>query len=323
MSFFPRGNGPLVSIILPSRGRPAGLCQSLDSLNSLAKDPSQIEYILKIDSDDQETINVYEKLKGMINIRAWISPRGLGYMDMHKWVNELALNWATGDWCMLWNDDAVLSSGNGADILDSQGWDIRLTLANFQAGATWHACPDICSLIAPTVGRWDASEFYFLRRKVVEILGHWALNPHTDTYIQSVLCSISSSFRFPVYVSHKSDHINDVVRGEVLDAYKVAGKNLNSLECMRNKVEDTRKLIDYVEKWRRERCGECKTFLTTSPRFVSSDESYLLVNSDCSHGNYILCKKCYSDNKLGACPECGIKAVSSKKENKNEVTVSF
>lgn len=306
--FFPRGDGPLVSVILPTRHRKVGLCTAIDSIYSLAKDKSNVEFLLKIDDDDTESIKVYETLQKLINIRAWITPRGNGYLDMHKWVNELSLNWAKGDWVFLTNDDAVLSGAENPNVVDGQNWDEKLTYAAFESAATWHGCPDVCSLIAPTVGRPDAAEFFFVRRKTIQVLGHYALNPHTDNYLQNVLCAISSSFRFQIYVVHKSEEVKDVLRGEVLEAYKKAGKDLNTLECMRNRQEDVSKLLSYIEDWRRKRCAVCRKFLTDNSTYPSLDSSYIHVNSGCNHGNFIICKECVNDNKIGVCPVCGLEA---------------
>ena len=54
--FFQRGEGPLVSVLLPTRGRVDGLRIAIDSLHSLAEGKFNIEYLLKIDDDDADTI---------------------------------------------------------------------------------------------------------------------------------------------------------------------------------------------------------------------------------------------------------------------------
>jgi glycosyltransferase involved in cell wall biosynthesis len=306
--FFTRGDGPLVSVLLPSRGRPEGLCRCIDSLYSLARDKSCLEFILKLDDDDKKTIEVYEKMKGMVNIRAEISPRGKGYLQMHEWVNRLALQ-AKGDWLIIWNDDAVLAGDEDipSGIPGSQNWDDRLLNASFNPDASWHGCPDICSLITPTIGRPEASEFFFVRRKVVEVLGHFALNPHNDNYLQTVLCFTSSSFRFPIYIHHGSNENKDKVREEVLEAYKVAGKDLNTLNCMRDRMEDVKKTVDYIEQWRRKRCTACLKFLTETPWMPSLKNEYLIGASGCKHGFYLICKGCADQNKIGKCPVCDLK----------------
>ena len=42
--FFPRGEGPLVSILLPTRGRPDHLLSAVRSLWDLAYDKSNLEF---------------------------------------------------------------------------------------------------------------------------------------------------------------------------------------------------------------------------------------------------------------------------------------
>ena len=57
-----RGRGPLVSILIPTRGRSSSLCVAIDSLYSLAFDKSSIEFLLKVDDDDVETIETIKRL---------------------------------------------------------------------------------------------------------------------------------------------------------------------------------------------------------------------------------------------------------------------
>jgi hypothetical protein len=47
----------------------------------------------------------------------FFGPRiGKGYDSLHEYYNELASK-ATGDWLMLWNDDAVM---------ETEGWDEKI-----------------------------------------------------------------------------------------------------------------------------------------------------------------------------------------------------
>lgn len=245
--FFPRGPGPLVSVLLPTRGRPDALYQAVGSLYVNTRDRGRVEYIFKLDDDDCKTIDLVE---GMIRDglpgRTMISPRGNGYLDMHLWVNQMA-EMARGDWLFLWNDDARIATG---------AWDEILLHASVGSDATWHGVRDVCMFLAPTIGRSDSPEFGFLRRKVFEILGHYSLNPHTDNWIYSVVCFVHCVFRCPVEVEHLSGtdkFPKDQVRDEVLEAYKKAGRDLNSSLSMRQKHEDVKKLIDYIEAHREKR----------------------------------------------------------------------
>ncbi len=238
---FPRGSGPLVSVLLPTRGRIHHLYQAVASLYASCRDKSLVEFIIKADDDDLPTIDL---AKGMIRDglqgKLLVSPRGRGYLDMHVWVNNMAKE-AKGDWLFLWNDDARMVT---------DGWDQILLYSAIGQDCPWHGVKEICMLVAPTVGRPDAAEFAFVRRKLVEVLGHYSLNPHTDNWIYSVVCFVHAAFRICInvkHLSHSEEMPDDDVRREVLEAYKVSGKDLNSVEEMRQKLADVGKLVDYIE----------------------------------------------------------------------------
>lgn len=239
MPYFPRGKGPLVSVLLPTRDRIKGLCTALDSLHSLAK-VKEVEYILKIDDDDKETLEVYNNLKSVIPIKALISSQGNGYKDYHLWINEMC-KMAKGDWLYMFNDDATMTCNN---------WDVYLYAMDFVPEATWHGCPDVCMLITPTKERPESYEMAFLRKNVVDILGHYSLNPHCDNWMATVMCFISSAFRLePVVVTHPEKG----ERQKQVPIYKETGDLLNTPGQRREMVKDVLKLIDHVEKWQAEK----------------------------------------------------------------------
>lgn len=242
--FFPRGSGPLVSVLLPTRGRTDHLYQAIASLYANCIDKALVEYVIKADDDDLPTIDLARgMLRDGLNGKLMVGPRGRGYLDMHLWVNDMSRE-AGGDWLFLWNDDARMATS---------AWDQHLLEAGIGKDSPWHGVKEICMLVAPTVGRPDAAEFLFVRRRIVELLGHYSMNPHTDNWIYSVVCFVHAAFRFSVQVHHLShtEHmVEDEVRRNVLEAYKQAGKDLNSTREMRQKLEDMRKLVDYIEEHR-------------------------------------------------------------------------
>ena len=71
----------LVSILIPTRKRVKLLKECLDSLNTKTQDKSLVEILLKIDTDDQETINFVTqyKLTSDIEIKELITDRKNGY----------------------------------------------------------------------------------------------------------------------------------------------------------------------------------------------------------------------------------------------------
>lgn len=242
---FKRGEGPLVSVLIPSRGRPKSLLEAIDSLYSLAKNTNLIELILKLDSDDKETISVVTSLP--LPIKTIISPRGNGYWDMHHWVNDMCAI-SKGDWLYLFNDDARMTT---------QDWDqllLRVQIANAFPGVE-----DVCLLVSPTIYHPNSHEFMFLRHTTYKILGHWSLSPQNDSWIHAVLSMIRFVFDYPIYVQH--EEIDDVTRKGVKAAYGTTCMTLISSEAIRNQIKDALKLQDYIDAKRKIREAQQGTTL--------------------------------------------------------------
>ncbi len=235
ITFFQRGNGPLVSVLIPTRGRPLDLCESIDSIYSLAMDKNHLEFILKIDDDDTETIRVAERLEKILPLKKIVSPRGNGFHDMHHWVNDMC-RLATGDWLFLFNDDARMLT---------QDWDKPVLLVGTMG--PWEGIDDLCLLVAFTQGRPFAQEFVMLRRKTFNILGHFSLSPHNDNWIYSIMKFASMSLFVDIYIDHRSDTIGDQTRQESEEAYKTTIDTLNSLEARRSRFLDLHTILKHSE----------------------------------------------------------------------------
>lgn len=231
---FPRGPGPLCTVLLPTRGRPKMLCESIDSLHSLAKDKTLVEFILKIDDDDSATLEILPRLSALLPLKAIVSPRGNGYHDIHNWVNQMS-SLAKGDWLLLWNDDARMKT---------DGWDQTLMTGN--AFGLWHGVTDVCLLCARTIGRENANEFVILRRATFELLGHFSRSPHTDNWLWNLMSFVNSAFTCPIEVDHLSAEIDDDVRRGSQDAYKTTIHTLNSVDAVQLRLNDAQRLVDYI-----------------------------------------------------------------------------
>jgi 2-polyprenyl-3-methyl-5-hydroxy-6-metoxy-1,4-benzoquinol methylase len=238
MSYFPRTpNCPLVSVLIPTRGRPAQLCQAISSIYDLAQDKSLVEFILKIDDDDLETIECAKNLASALPLKAIVSPRGNGYHDMHTWVNTMS-EAATGDWLFLFNDDARMATPD---------WD-QLVLKLSLAAVNWHGVKDVCCIPIPTAGSEYAEEFMFLRRKVTTILGHYSLIPHNDTWIKTLMRMVNSSFFFDgIVVNHLVKETDDVIRKEGLPARQTTQYTVDGAAYNVKKLEDALALQKYID----------------------------------------------------------------------------
>lgn len=224
-----------VSILLPTRGRAKWLCEAIDSVYSLAYNKSSLEFILKVDDDDIETIQLVERLSEMIPLRAIVSPRGNGFKDMHIWVNDMC-KLARGEWIFLFNDDARMVT---------EGWDVILEKVKISPVAIQNN--DIMVLVAETLMRPDAFEFVFLKRKVFEVLGHFSLNPHNDNWICSVMGMIRSCFNIPIQIRHFSEEATDDTRIQSEAAYAVTSPVLVTSWAIRAMIADALKLQDYID----------------------------------------------------------------------------
>jgi hypothetical protein len=232
-NIFVRGKGPLVSVLLPTRGRPDGVCESVDSLYSLAEDKALIDFIFKIDSDDEETLKLCQRLEKIIPLKTLISPRGKGYSDMHLWVNDLSAL-ATGDWLFLFNDDAKMVTPK---------WDqILLTLSAENPGSV----ADVCVLLAETKDMPDANAFMFVRKKVVEVMGHYSLNPYNDAWMYRVakFAHIVCQPPEPIVVEHGAARPPSAVDIQCLS-------DIISTESIRQQMHDVDRLLTYMDRFER------------------------------------------------------------------------
>lgn len=239
--FFPRGNGPLVSVLLPTRQRVPYLLRCLDSCHSLAKQPELIEYLLKVDDDDTETLQAVEPLKQLLPLKVFVSPRGVGYHQMHVWVNQLAEQ-ARGDWLFNFNDDAFMTV---------QDWDQNLL--RIGCNEPWPGINDVCLLIAPTIDRPIAQEFFFLRRKTFELLGHVSLSPHSDNWIYGVMNFLDAVLFTKLTVGHLSHVIGDQTRQDSVTAYQTTGATLTSIQAKYARYADVGRLLDHLDQANRQR----------------------------------------------------------------------
>jgi hypothetical protein len=155
----------IVSILLPTRKRFDLMLKSVKSLYDKATFPEKIELLLWFDDDDLESISrIKEVEKITTNYQFLIGDRELGYSSLHKFVNSLC-KISTGRYLLLWNDDALMMNSS---------WDEVLTLYD---GKT--VCIQIDNNHYPHI-------FPIISRDIYEVLGHFSLNAHNDTWMHEV-----------------------------------------------------------------------------------------------------------------------------------------
>ncbi len=233
--FFTRGSGPLVSCLIPSRGNPVALRKAVESLISLAADPNQVEIILKVDNDDEETFKtaLYLSENSPSYIKVISSPRGHGYFEIHNWLNQMAAE-ARGDWLFILNDDSVM---------ETKDWDELLCHASVEN--CWHNCPqDIMLLWVNIPNRPGAIDFFLLRRKVYELTGHVCQSPYGDAWVKQVMQIIECTATAGIL---KMQHERTEREGRFTNSYHLGTKTLASVGACMTKTADAYRLLAHIE----------------------------------------------------------------------------
>jgi hypothetical protein len=103
----------MISLLLPTRGRPAFLRRLFDSIVETTERPGDVELVLYVDEDDRATQEVAHPSLSPVKL---VRPRGQTMGEM----NQACFEASRGGVVMLINDDAVFRT---------RGWDRRLVSA--------------------------------------------------------------------------------------------------------------------------------------------------------------------------------------------------
>lgn len=151
-----------VSVLVPTRGRVNALMTAIRSLLDNFSNENSIEILLRFDDDDLDTVEkVKKQIGGEERIHFCVGHK-YGYTGIHLYMNELSAS-ARGDWLMLFNDDAIMETKN---------WDKEIEKYNGQI------------VFIDTIRH--NMQFPIIPRKVFNILGHFSLSTHCDTWIYDI-----------------------------------------------------------------------------------------------------------------------------------------
>lgn len=229
-------DGKLVSVLLPSRGRPAGLLNAVSSLVVRCDNPQSIEILIRLDDDDAESQKAVEYMNGIFgdatSIRTIIGPRGDGYIALHKFVEELCAV-ARGDFLLLFNDDV---------LMDTNGWDAELD--RFRN--------ELCVLrLRSPMPRECAhlTAFPAVHRKLHQIIGHFSLNGFCDAWIQDISRGAGIERRCRVRVTHKQKYDNmDATAREAVNTFTTLQNQLDSFEQKELRNVDLARVKSYLDR---------------------------------------------------------------------------
>jgi hypothetical protein len=152
----------MISALIPSRNRPDGLIHAVESLRSNASRASNVEILVAIDMDDEETLKVSSLIAPC---KIYVCER-YGYKRLHEYYNTLA-NLAQGGWLLLFNDDAECVT---------KLWDTNVeahdeTIPRYLCGTTNHS---------------EYPCFPLISRKAYEVMGCFSRHRSNDGFLKEV-----------------------------------------------------------------------------------------------------------------------------------------
>ena len=109
----------LVSILLPTRKRPAELVRCVKSIVGSASGKNEFEIIVRIHRDDHLSIPLIAEWLAMANVKIVIGYNHRGYADLSRFYDDAA-GVANGKFIWVMNDDVVVSG---------TPWDVALVNA--------------------------------------------------------------------------------------------------------------------------------------------------------------------------------------------------
>jgi hypothetical protein len=209
----------VISVLVPSRGRPAQLARSIASLGD-----GDLEVLVRIDDDDP----CRDEYLALPYISVTVGPRH-GYAQLHRYYNELAER-AAGEWLLIWNDDSIMETRDWIDIVSS--YDGKMVVLN---PTTNHANWDI-----------DMNVFPIFPRRMVELMGHISLSPHNDSWIEFVARDAGIMIRSPIVILHDRADLTGNNDDQTYADRELATGEFHSEAMARKRERDVRAIVAHL-----------------------------------------------------------------------------
>jgi len=169
-----RGKAKLVSMICPSRGRIDLIKKTIDSVYNNAKDPSNIEFLIRLDNDDTVALSrISEITNYKLDTIVIVGERFRGYRDLHIYVNEMCAL-SRGEFIFLFNDDSEIVSKDWEQSLIAH----RKQTIILNPFTTSSRTPPF-----PPSWQQPLNTFPIISRDIYDAMGHFALQAHNDSWI--------------------------------------------------------------------------------------------------------------------------------------------
>lgn len=155
----------ICSCLIPSRFRPDGLIKAINSLHRQSSNLHQIEFIIRLDNDDEESLRRQDEFRKFPNVTILVGLR----VHANEMCKEMVRH-AKGLWILVFNDDATIHGLN---------WD-ALLLGFPTTGVILQ--PDIYKLNESEYFHADRTGFPFFPNGCWEEFGYEDFLPHPCDY---------------------------------------------------------------------------------------------------------------------------------------------
>jgi len=236
----------MTSLIIPTRNRVEPLRRLFDSIEETCKSTDNLEVLLGIDDDDDETIQFIEKYSetSRFVIKSIIGKRGKGYVDLHNKVNELCQK-ANGQFLFFIADDVQFMTKN---------WDEKI-LATYNSVYSDNI---FWIRTAHHEGSPDA-QCLAITRDWYNVTGHLGTCYHQDTEFNFVAKHVGREvfLKDIVVLHHRADSKTGTIDGKIDQTYVegrmaadsglVVGRSVWSPQVQTNIIVDAIKLLKRIK----------------------------------------------------------------------------
>jgi hypothetical protein len=224
----------MISVIIPSRGRPNEL---LTTINSLELVKNGLEALIWLDSDDPCLVEYKKLLGSKPKVNLFIKKR-VGYKKFHLMLNFLCKQ-AKYDWIFEFNDDAYMDNPKWFSIFK-----------DFVNKFNPKTQPVVLNIWGQ--GETDANLFPIVSRSYLTILKHFALLPACDLWARSVAAEANISYDLKgIKPKHRKNNPDDILIDDTFwEVEKIWAKNLakwdpNGKTYSKLFRQDIKKIVDY------------------------------------------------------------------------------
>lgn len=184
---------PLVSFLIPTRGKEKLLMKSIKSLLDRASGIESWEVIIIIDNDDFKTLNTISEIESLFEKYSFCDCKisisePKGYINLDYYYNKAA-KLSTGELVCVWNDDVVMNSFHWDLLLrgDSERWPEKMCFMPIEVNI---GLPQWINTHTTNFGG-----FPIVRKSWLDLLGYLVADYRVDSYIFNV-CLISPSIHY-------------------------------------------------------------------------------------------------------------------------------